>query len=79
MPYYMIRRNCDGETRVGEVEPSEVAKDLDEGSYDADDFLAELPERSDTNEWPGETAILLIKGVIVTPTAKEVATKWEIE
>jgi len=79
MPYYMIHRDSDGETGVYEVKIEDVLANFGDGGYDPEDFLSEVPTPANTNEWPGEQAILLIKGQIVVPKAKEVTTKWEIE
>ena len=72
---YFLIRNSDGDTTVREITKAELLEGIDEREYD--NFLSRIPENNDTNYW-GE-GVLVIKGHIVTPTVKQVATQYDIE
>ena len=72
---YFIIRNSDGDTTVTEITKEKLLEGIDEREYD--NFLAGIPVMNDTNYW-GEK-VLVIKGHIVTPTVKQVATQYDIE
>lgn len=73
--YYTVQ-NTEGETFVQEYESKERL--LEAIDYlDTDDFLDKMPGDIDTNYWHGD--MLIIKGNIVTPKAKEIVTKYTID
>lgn len=78
--YYLIY-NSDGDVHILEMTKEQLQKYFDEQQEYKEEsraqFLEKMPEDSDTNYWGGKE--LIIKGKIVTPKAKEVVTKMEIE
>jgi hypothetical protein len=78
---YFIIYNSDGDTRVEQFSKEELTKRITpDGDGDTDygdaGFIEELKE-SDTNFW-GEN-MLIIKGDIVSPKAKDVVKSYEID
>lgn len=73
---YFVIRNSDGDTTVTEVTKEQLLKNINDGEYQ--DAMYKLPTNSDTNYWD-EHSCLIIKGKIVTPSAVEVVTKYDIE
>lgn len=75
--YFWIKPS-DGDTFVSVYsDKNELLKattDTDSGY----DFLKDITGFNDANEW-GENMSLIIKGIIVTPIAKEVIKEWDIE
>lgn len=76
---YFVIRNSDGDTTVSETSKEQLLRDIEAGEYgeNGKNILTKLPSNSDTNYW-GE-GVLIIKGFIVSPTAKQVVTKFNIE
>ena len=78
MSSYFVIYNDEGDTGVEVLSKAELEKRLDEHWYgESPQFFYGTPEESDTNYWGG--GILVIKGEIVTPRAKQVVTAWEAE
>lgn len=76
MDKYFVVRNSDGDTTVTEFTKEKLLEALEENYWGVGiSALTAIKER-DTNYW-GE-AILIIKGSIVTPNAKEIVVKYDI-
>ena len=75
---YFVISNDDGDTSVDTFTKEQLLKAIQENYWGKKIIFSELPkEDSDPNFW-GE-AILIIKGSVVTPVAKQVITKYDIE
>lgn len=82
---YFIITNSDGDTRVEPVSREKLLKRItpdedgncDYGHVDNVTFLDSIPENTDTNYW-GE-GILIIKGDVVAPKAKEVIKTFDLD
>ncbi len=72
---YFVIRNSDGDTSVTPMTKDQLLEFIneDEGS----DFLSSVPSNHDTNYWGDK--ILIIKGEVVTPTAKEKVIEYTIK
>ena len=75
---YFLISSSDGDTSVTLYTHSELCQDLNdlEPGHKVSDFMSKV-ESSDPNYWGRR--VLLIKGEIVVPKAKEVVTKVEVE
>lgn len=73
---YFIISNSDGDTTVEAVDKETLLQRIEEEYY-GKGVYGELPKENDTNYW-GD-GILIIKGKVVSPVAKQVVTKYEIE
>lgn len=74
---YFVIHNGDGDTTVREYTKEQLLEDIEENAWGDAIPLDAIPENSDTNYWGAN--ILIIKGSIVTPKAKEVVTKYDIK
>ncbi len=74
---YFIISNSDGDTTIDVFTKEQLLKAIQEQYWGEREILTEIPADSDTNYWGN--AILIIKGNIVTPVAKQVITKYDIE
>jgi len=72
---------CDGVTHISKVTDEQVIKEINEEESDGSKYLTELPKEADTNYWPGEVPMLLIRGEIVSPKPKTTVKieSWEIK
>lgn len=80
MEKYFLILNSDGDTIVEEYTKEELEKELNEWVEDSKDpssikFLNHIDDK-DTNYWGRN--MLLIKGEIITPKAKEVVIKFSL-
>jgi len=75
---YFVIRNSDGDTTVRGVNKENLLQEIEDGDFgeNGEHILKFLPS-DDTNYW--SDGILIIKGQIVVPKAKEVITKFNIE
>lgn len=73
---YFTIRNSDGYTIVNQLTKEQLLNGLEDGNY-SEGILDELPSQTDTNYWGGK--ILIIKGTVVSPTAEQVVTRYNIE
>jgi hypothetical protein len=76
MAKLILIRNSDGDTHVTEIDEQAFLKDLNDGEYDADEFFDSFPTESDTNYW--RKYLLLKNGVVVSPKAETVVTKYSL-
>lgn len=79
-PMYFVINNSDGDTYVTQMTRDELIKQLNLDEYEDTDLIAadalESVPNMDTNYW--RDGFLIIKGEIVTPSAVEVVTRFEI-
>lgn len=76
MDKYFVIRNGEGDTTVTEFTKERLLKALEENYWGLGVVALNAIKERDTNYW-GES-ILIIKGSIVTPTAKEQIVKYDI-
>lgn len=72
---YFVIRNSDGDTIVNTITKEELLERIRDGNYP--NIFNTMPVDGDTNYW-GDN-ILIIKGKIVVPEAKQVVTEYDIE
>jgi hypothetical protein len=78
MTYFVIYASEDGETYVTEytAEQLEAKFNGPDPDYRIEQFVGKIPDK-DTNYW--DVKMILIRGEIVMPKAKEVVTKVTLE
>lgn len=76
MSNYFIISNSEGDTTVTMVTKQELLGRINEHYWGRREYLSEIPQERDTNYWGG--SVLIIKGEVVTPTAKEKVIEYEI-
>ena len=74
---YFVIHNSDGDTTVEAVNKEELLERIEENYYGEVLPFDRLPQNNDTNYWGNR--ILIIKGKIVSPVAKQIITKYNIE
>jgi hypothetical protein len=78
MSYFLIRGSEDGETYVSEYTAAQLEKMLNgpDPDYQIENFVSKIPDKNITY-W--DSRVILIKGEIIVPKAKEVVTKVTLE
>lgn len=77
MEKYFVISNGDGDTYISMISKEELLIRLNENYWGEDVvFFDEMPSQRDTNYW-GEK-VLIIKGEVAVPKAKEVITSYDI-
>ena len=76
MSNYFVISNSDGDTRVNMVTKQELLERINEHYWGKRKYLSEIPDEIDTNYWGNN--VLIIKGEVVAPTAKERVIEYEI-
>lgn len=75
--YIIISVSEDGDVRVAETSAEDVARELDDGEHQLDQFRSSIGEH-DPMYW-GSKPCLLIKGRVVVPKAAERVVRHEVE
>ena len=78
MSYFLIRCSEDGDIYVSQYAAGQMESNLNDpdSGYKIEEFVDKLPD-CDPNYWKGK--MILIKGEIVVPKVKEVATRVTLE
>lgn len=78
---YFVIHNSDGDTKVELLDKEKLLERLNEDYYGKTYFIPEhalqKPTNRDTNAW-GD-GLLIIKGEVVAPQAKETVLRYDIE
>lgn len=77
---FFVITNSDGDTTVRPCNKEQVQQYLHEEGNEDLQFVSidQLRKNKDTNYW-GERGVLIIRGDVVVPTAKEKVTEWSLE
>jgi hypothetical protein len=73
---YFVISNSEGDTRVSMVTKQELLTRINENYWGEREYLSEIPDELDTNYWGNN--VLIIKGEVVSPVAKEKVIEYEI-
>jgi len=73
---YFVINNNEGDTRVNMITKQELLERVNEHYWGHCEYLSEVPQERDTNYWG--VSVLIIKGEVVVPTAKEKVIEYEI-
>ena len=76
MSNYFVISNSEGDTTITPVRKKELLERINEHYWGRREYLSEIPQERDTNYW-GD-GVLIIKGEVVVPTAKEKVIEYEI-
>lgn len=76
--YFVITRSEDGEVSVTPTTEKKLLKAFDDGWYENSNILDYFPEDRNPQYWTGSHVVLIIKGEIVVPKAKEKVIKYEL-
>ncbi len=77
MSNYFVISNSEGDTTITPLSKDQLLERINEHYWGRREYLSEIPQGRDTNYWGN--SVLIIKGEIITPAAKEKVIEYEID